>query len=375
MKSVLVLIDSLTCGGAEKSLISLLPFLTDRGYEITLMLRARGGLFEQYVPEQVRIVDFPYKPSRLRHAIYSLAIRLPWNRKRHTAEIYWQCIGRHFPRLQDKYDVAIAYQQGFPTFYVAMKVQAEKKVCWVNADIKSVGYSARFCKAFYDRMDRVCGVSGVLCDSIIYPEYVADRNKIMTVLDIQNEYMIRQLAAERNPFDGGTINIVTVGRLVPLKGYYLAIEAAKILRDKGVDFVWHFVGGGGLRPELETRISSEGLDKNVVLEGEQLNPYPYIANCDIYVQTSKFEGFGLTVGEAKILGRPIVSTNFPVIYNQITSGVNGLVVEMNGNAIAEGIMRLMDDKALRDKLQQNVLAEHNITAQTESAKVIKLIEE
>ncbi len=372
---LLILIDSLTCGGAEKSLITLLPFLVERGYDITLMLRARGGLFEQYVPKEICIIDFPYKPAKNNRIGYSLAIRLPWNRKRHTAEIYWQCIGRHFPNLNEKYDVAIAYQQGFPTFYVATKVRADKKFCWVNADIKSVGYSAIFCKEFYDRMDRICGVSDVLCDSIIYQKYVADRSKITTVLDIQNEDMIRKLAAERNPFDGGRFDIVTVGRLVPLKGYDLAIEAAKILRAKGVDFVWHFVGGGGLRPALEARISSEGLGKNVILEGEQLNPYPYIANCDIYVQTSKFEGFGLTIGEAKILGKPIVSTNFPVIYNQITPGENGFVVEMNGNAIAEGIMRLMDDVPLREKIVANVKAEHNTTAETESAKVIKLIEE
>lgn len=374
MKSILIAIDSLGVGGAEKSLVSLLPFLVECGYDITLMLRGRGGLFEQYVPEDVRIVDFPYKPTKFSCLRYSLALRWPWNRHRHTAEIYWQCIGRHFPAMSQKYDVAIAYQQGFPTFYVATKVQADKKFCWVNADIKSVGYSSGFCKPFYERMDRICGVSDVLCDSIIYPEYVADRNKITTVLDIQNEDMIRRLAAERNPFDGGIINIVTVGRLVALKGYDLAIEAAKILKDNGLDFVWYFVGGGGLRPELEVRISAEGLTENVVLEGEQLNPYPYIANCDIYVQTSKFEGFGLTVGEAKILGKPIVSTNFPVVYNQITPGENGLVVEMTGNAIAEGIMRLTDDVALREKIVANVKAEHNTTAETESAKVIEMIE-
>ncbi len=374
MKSVLVLIDSLTCGGAEKSLISLLPFLTDRGYEITLMLRARGGLFEQYVPEQVRIVDFPYKPSRLRRAIYSLAIRLPWNRKRHTAEIYWQCIGRHFPRLQDKYDVAIAYQQGFPTFYISEKVEAKRKSCWVNVDLQAAGYSSQFCSTIYAKYDNIVAVSDILKNQFVEQSFVRYSKRLIVIRDILNETLIRKLADNQLKFND-TLNITTVGRLVPQKGYDLAIEAAKVLKNKGIDFVWHFVGGGGLRPELEARISSEGLGKNVVLEGEQLNPYPYIANCDIYVQTSKFEGFGLTVGEAKILGRPIVSTNFPVIYNQITSGVNGLVVEMNGNAIAEGIMRLMDDKALRDKLQQNVLAEHNTTAQTESAKVIKLIEE
>lgn len=372
MQKILIIIDSLTCGGAEKSLISLLPFLSEKGYDITLMLRARGGLFEQYVPKAVKIVDFPFNPGLFRRLIYSLMLRMPRNKGKHTAELYWKYVGRYFPRLKEKYDVAIAYQQGFPTFYVAEKVDARKKYCWVNADIKSVGYSIEFCKPFYRLYDKIVGVSDILSDTIIYPQYVDDRKRIITVLDILNEAMIRQMSLESKPSFTG-LNIVTVGRLVPLKGYDLAIAAAKILKEKGYEFKWHFVGGG-MREELEALAQAEGVADYIVFEGEQLNPYPYMAQCDIYVQTSKFEGFGLTIGEAKILGKPIVSTNFPVVYNQITPGENGLVVEMTGEAIAEGIMRLIDDNELREKLQSNVMAEHNTTAETESAKVIELIE-
>ena len=75
------------------------------------------------------------------------------------------------------------------------------------------------------------------------------------------------------------------------------------------------------------------------------------------------------------MGRPIVSTNFPVVYNQITNGENGLVVGMSPEDIAGGILHLISDEALRQKLMASVAAEHNATAETESAKVIKLIEE
>ncbi|MDE6338308.1 MAG: glycosyltransferase, partial [Muribaculaceae bacterium] len=196
--------------------------------------------------------------------------------------------------------------------------------------------------------------------------------QLLVVRDILNEQLIKTLAKENIEFNSG-LNITTVGRLVPQKGYDLAIAAAKILKENGYEFKWRFVGGG-MREELEALARAEGVADCIVFEGEQLNPYPYMAQCDIYVQTSKFEGFGLTIGEAKILGKPIVSTNFPVVYNQITPGENGLVVEMTGEAIAEGIIRLIDDKTLREKLQSNVMAEHNTTAETESTKVIDLIE-
>lgn len=376
MKRILILIDSLGCGGAEKSLISLLPFLAARNYEITLMVRNTGGLFESYVPDNVHLQQFPYTTSKLQALRYSISLRLPWNRKVHTAELYWQNIGKYYPALREKYDVAIAYQQGFPTFYIANKVNAKKKICWINADISGVGYSAKFCNQFYTRYDRIMTVSDALRKQVLYPEYVSDKNKITTCWDILNSSQIRTMALEKSikVSSDNRIHFTTVGRLVPLKGFDLAIQAAQILKDRNIDFIWHFVGGGGLYNELKSIIDANGLTENVILEGEQLNPYPYIAAADIYVQTSRFEGFGLTIGEAKILGKPIVSTNFPVVYNQITDGKNGLIVEMSAKAIANGITRLVNDTALREALAAAVGSEHNNTAETESNKVINIIE-
>lgn len=372
---ILIMIDSLTCGGAEKSLISLLPFLAEQHYDITLMLCARGGLFEQYVPKSVKTVSFPFTASLINKVIYSIAIRVNKNR-RHSAEIFWRMVGRYYPRLKQEYDVAIAYQQGFPTYYIAEKVRAKKKICWINADIKAAGYSKKFNSRFYNKYDTIVAVSDVLKDSIVYPDYVCIKERIITVWDILNETLIRDMALSENvhfaPYKD--IHITTVGRLVPPKGYDLAISAARILKDKGINFQWHFVGGGFLENALKAQINNCNLGGYVVLEGVKVNPYPYMANADIYVQTSKFEGFGITIGEAKILGRPIVSTNFPVVYNQISNGKNGLVVGMSGEEIADGILRLVNDGSLIDRFRSAVSAEHNTTSETESRKVINIIE-
>ncbi len=375
-KSILILIDSLTCGGAEKSLISLLPFLAQRNYNITLMVVRPGGLFERYVPDNVKLTTFPYRLPAVRRLAFSLALRLRRDRKAHGAEMFWQHAGSYLPALKEEYDVAIAYQQGFPTFYIANKVRARKKLCWINVDMKSAGYSPEFCKPFYEKYDHIAAVSETLKTEIVLPLYCSDAKRVFTCLDILNEPLIRKMADESVPFQKNrTWNIVTVGRLVALKGYDMAIGAAKILKEKGVDFAWHFVGGGSIYDELQKSIEQNGLQDYVILEGEQLNPYPFIKAADIYVQTSRFEGFGLTIGEAKILGRPIVSTDFPVVYNQIADGENGLVVGMTPREIAAGVLRLISDEPLRKKLMASVAAEHNTTASTESAKVIKLIEE
>ena len=105
----------------------------------------------------------------------------------------------------------------------------------------------------------------------------------------------------------------------------------------------------------------------------QPNPYPYIKAADIYVQSSRFEGFGLTITEAKILGRAIVCTNFPTAFNQLEDGKNGIIVEMTAESIASGIEKLLKDESLRQQLMNATTKEVNTTAMTESKKVMDII--
>lgn len=380
MKRILILIDSLSCGGAEKSLISLLPFIADK-YNITLMLRARGGIFEQYVPTKVNIIDFPYTPSLLQQLRYSFALRLPWNKGIHGAELYWKYIGRYYRPLETEYDVAIAYQQGFPTYYIAEKVKAKKKICWINVDLAAAGYSPSFNSPFYSVFNALIPVSKILSEQFVSQGFANHVQQIKTIFDIQNVQLIQQMSKAEIMGENsmckssGRYIITTVGRLVKQKGYDLAIEAAETLKANGLDFTWYFVGEGSLQTKLQENVLKRGLSKNIVFTGVQGNPYPFMKNADIYVQTSKFEGFGLTVGEAKILQKPIVSTDFPVIHNQIENEVNGLIVGMSGKEIADGVLRLLNNKDLQNKFVSNLQKENNTTSETESAKVISLIEE
>lgn len=378
-KQVLFFIESLQCGGAEKSLISLLPLLDYSKMDVELLLLKRGGLFEQYVPKQVHVIDFQQQVSPLLYRIYQLrfSLRLRWNRligrKEHGAETRWKMMHRAYTPLQKQYDVVIAYQQGFPTYYIIDKVHAGKKCTWINADITQVRYDARFNRPYYDKADVIVPVSARLKDILAASDYVPV-DKLLPVFDIVNPQLIRTMAAEpqvvmRN--DG--MKIVTVGRMVRLKGYDMAVEAAKILRDKGLKFCWYFIGDGEDRVAVEALIDASGLRRCVMLLGELANPYPYINACDIYVQTSRNEGFGLTIAEAKILHKPIVSTDFPVVHDQIVDGENGLIAAMSAESIAVKIALLAENNSLRTRLISSLSREKNVTAEVESAKVNSLI--
>ena len=208
--------------------------------------------------------------------------------------------------------------------------------------------------------------------------YSTIKHKLRCIYDIINPDVIYRLAQEpvtdMPVAEKGENTIVTVGRLTKPKNHLLAVDAAKVLVEKGLDFKWFFIGEGKeMRPAIEERIVANELQQNVFLLGLKENPYPYMARADIYVQTSSFEGFGMTIAEAKILHCPIVCTNFDVVHDQIIDHQNGLIAEMTPNSVADKIMELLQDESLKRHLISSLESETNNTSFTEVEKFNKLI--
>ncbi|NLF02178.1 MAG: glycosyltransferase family 4 protein, partial [Anaerolineales bacterium] len=138
-------------------------------------------------------------------------------------------------------------------------------------------------------------------------------------------------------------------------------------------FRWYAVGGGPLRESLEGKIDQLGLHGVFVLLGEQSNPYPFYAQADLYVQPSRYEGFGITLTEAKAFGLPVVATDCPTFMEQIVDGRNGLLAPQNARALAYAIASLMDDGALRLSMSRE-LALEDYDRLSEIEKLYELIE-
>lgn len=384
MKKLLFVIDSLGCGGAEKSLVSLLPLLNRDKYEIHLWMLHRGGEFEALLPGHIIIEPEPLYGllERIKMRMASLCYSLTYRIKRllgiheHGAETFWKCVGWAYKVPNQQFDVVIAYQQGIPTYLVSTKIKSKRKIAWINVNIFNAGYNPLFNSRFYDKFDVLVPVSKNL-ESILKEKYPQLTNKYVCVYDILNPSIIIQQALEVNEEQTALKNgllIVTTGRLALQKNYELAVKAAKILRDKRYDFRWLFIGDGEERSNIAALVKGYKLQDKVLLLGMKTNPYPYMARCDVYVQTSLFEGFGLTIAEAKILGKPVVSTNFDVVHDQLKHGENGLIADMTPESVAENIIHLLEDDNLRNQIVANVKREKNTTYISEVEKVEKLLD-
>ena len=377
-KKLLFVIESLTLGGAEKSLVTLLNLLDYSKYDVDLLLFAQGGAFQQLLPARVNLLPVPEyfdytaipwsnpmekikQPGMLLAQMrYSAALRTGSHDHIEKAVLLWESSRSYFRTMEQEYDVAIAYAQGVPTFYVAEKVRAKKKAAWINVTYIPQGRSLDFIRPMYGYFDIVNAVSESVAEQMQETFRIPD-HKVMIMKDILDVDFASQMAqmpskatAEMN---GTGVKILTVGRLANMKGHDLAIDAAKILRDKGLDFTWYAVGDGPFRNTLEQQIVASGLQDRFILLGSRSNPYPYFAACDLYVQASRFEGFGITLAEAKMFHKPIVTTNFDAVGAQFVNEQNGLVVDISAKAIADGIQRMLTDTELQKHCVTNLRAE------------------
>lgn len=252
-----------------------------------------------------------------------------------------------------KYDVAVAYIQGYTADLAAYGIQADKKYIFWHS---STDEEHEFHERIFAQFDQIIAVSDYVKGIVrkLYPDY---RDKV-TVLENYVDASAIRAASGAFSVDrhGKRIVLCSCGRLSPVKGFDLAVEAARILKERNTDFLWYFVGDGPERKALEAQIAANDLQDHVIITGMQENPYPWMKACDIYVQPSREEAQPLTIIESKILCRPIVSTKTVGGISLVEDGTTGLLTDITGDAIADGVMRLAGSPDLYDRIGRNLEA-------------------
>ena len=394
MKKILFMISSMNIGGVEKSLLSLLSAIPKDKYEITILTLDKKGGFLEYIPNNVKLIEaewFKYIKPLIMDSPQNIIKRYIKNyeflkipsfiysyfksKKTNDRYIYYKHVLKSIPECKEKYDAAIAYAG--PTeiidAYISRKVKAEKKIAWVHFDISKHKINKKLYNNLYERFDKIFAVSNE-CKKKLDEIIPAVRNKSEVLLNIVSEDLINEMSESNIDFDDNYkgIKIITVGRLSKEKGQDLAIKTLAKLKKDRYDVKWYCIGEGNSRQEFEQLIKEYKLEENFLLLGATSNPYPYIKNADIYVQTSRHEGYCLTLAEAKALNKPIVTTDFIGAYEQIKNNENGIIVSCNENDLADAIRKLIDEKEICSKFS-NKLREEKIDTTNEVNKLLDYI--
>ena len=361
-KKILIIGSSLNIGGAEKSLINLLNMIDYAAYDVDFLLFQKEGAFVKQVPEEVnwledRTIKVLYQSigKTLKQKKLSLRdIGLSFRRYRDSffetrkwkqfdqirIHRWMEHYVNYIPENENHYDLAIAYAGGDTAYYMLDKVKADQKVYYFHSDYSKIDIDVELERRYVDRADKIVTISDVCKQSLVnlFPEKASD---IYVLNNLSSSKLIKKLACEYKPVEyeqAEGLKIVSVGRLHPIKGFDLAVEAACILKNSGYKFSWVVVGDGEERARIESVIKENHLENLFILVGAKENPYPYIAEADVLVQPSRFEGKSVVLDEAKVLGVPSIITNYNSAHDQIEDGMDGMIVDMSPEGIASGIM-------------------------------------
>lgn len=298
MKKVIAFIlPTLNVGGAERVTLSIIKRLdTERYTPVLITMNAEGPLRSE-LPSYVH--TYVVESTRLRYSVLKL-IKL-------IKHIQPACI---FSTLR----------------YVNFVILMLKKLLGLNAKIiiresstvsmvlkQMPAYKAKIYTILYKRLYPKADLIIAQCNNMREDFIRLFHINPQKIIRIYNPVDINTVVSKSEEFIPwefikGELNIVAVGRLVELKGYDVLLKAFSILIKYKPQAHLYIIGDGPLRTKLMSLCKSLGLNQQVTFTGFISNPYPYISHCDLYVLSSKWEGFPNALLEALVLGAKVVAT-------------------------------------------------------------------
>ena len=257
-------------------------------------------------------------------------------------------------KIKKEYDCVISFRPGICADLALYAVNSKNKICWwhhgnINQSLKILDYQL-------SKFNKVVTVShGV---KIMLENYFSNlKNKISVLPNCIDIDMINSQARQYKPNyinkEEHSLKIITVSRLSAEKNVIKAVEVAKCLRGNNIAFNWHIIGDGECMQAIKDEILREGLESYIHMEGNQINPYPWIEGADIMVHLSTIESFGLVILEAMALDTPCIAAKSIGAQNLI-NGTNGVCTVSSPALIAEEIIKLSKDKERYNMIIQNV---------------------
>ncbi|MGG4167735.1 glycosyltransferase [Rossellomorea vietnamensis] len=373
MKKIVFVTRRMIMGGIEKSLIAMLELIPKNEYEITVLVMSNGGDLVHEVPSHVKIKCLYGNEKKTIEKILNStrkgklldAIKIGWYTylAKKTDSVFKQESYhlKMLPLLEEEYDIAVAYHvpASLPVRFVMDNLKSKTKMAWIHSDVSHYKRQIERYKDYYPRYDKIFCVSKYARERFIeiFPEL---KKKTTVFYNIVDSNKINRLAIEgegyKDEFKG--TRVLTVGRLTDEKGQKIIPTVLKKLLLNGFDVRWYCLGEGDSQLEIEEKIKELNLEKNMFLMGTKNNPYPYMKECDIYVQPSKHEGYCITLAEARALNKPIVTTNTIGAMEQIVNGKNGLVVDHHEKYIYKQLINLITNKQLSNRLINNLSKEN-----------------
>lgn len=348
-RNVMFLIYSLCGGGAERVLVETVNHLNPEKYDITLK-----ALFHDDTRAKLLAPHVKYQPV--------FNIRSPLLQKLVSGVVQYLLPQKLSYQwfFKGDYDVEVAFMEAFPTKLLAYSTNKKaRKYAWVHIDVNTYTRQDRLYRSLaqqkwcYEQFDHIYCVSQNVQDAFVQKFGMADKTSIAyNILDEKS--ILRKKDEPCTDLTHDKFLMVSVGSLIPRKGFGRLIDCCARLSAEGYSFRLLILGKGELESELQEKILQVGLEDSIQLLGFRSNPYPYIAAADLYVCPSYVEGFSTVVSEAVVLGIPVVTTESSGMREILGDSEYGLVTANDDEALYQGIRRMLSEPDTYRHYQQKV---------------------
>jgi len=368
MIKVAFYIESMILGGAEKVLVDIVNHMDTDVFDMTIVSLFKESVYptastydlRALINDKVKICSLVDNRNKLKYQFFNRAYA-------HTDK------GLVYKTLvRDDYDIEVAFYEGLPTEFVSHSTNKKsRKIAWLHTNNdrlyqdKTVEYIAK-AQHMYSRFDCVVGVSEFVTQS--FQKYIKGIpcRTIHNGIDISG---IREKAAEDCGLTRSDLfTFITVGRLVPVKGYDRLIRVADRLNKEGYQFLILMIGDGGERDQLSSMIDAFSLNDRVKLLGVQDNPYKYYKVSDLFESTSLSEGFGLAMIEAMACGLPVLAAYFDGVESILGGPEYGLICDNDEESIYHMMKSVLDEPLMLNDYREHCFCQaevFDISRQTE----------
>lgn len=311
-RKILFFLESLGGGGAEKVLSTIVKHIDAQRFDVTVCVVSAGGKYDDEVANYVHVCSL-LRPQEVCNG---------WNRI-----CYWckyQMIYKWLPKrwvyklfVPQGYDVEVAFVEGFATKVLSYSTNLNApKIAWVHVDLKQRAWPIQtgIYKDVEEERLSYCRYDQVVCVSHSVEEVMREVYGLDNICTIYNPLDEKEILSNAQKdiqwnIDNCIFNLISIGRLQYQKGYDLLLPIIRRLKDDGERCHLWLVGDGNQRFNLENQVKELNLLEDVTFTGFLRNPYALLSKMNLFVCSSRAEGFSLVVAEALILKVPVLSMN------------------------------------------------------------------
>lgn len=339
MQKVLFLIHDLGQGGAEKVLVNLVNNMDYTQFDITVMTLFDSGENKQFLNSNIK-----YKT---------------WCKRMIPGNSYWMKMFSpeqlHKCIIKEHYDIEVAYLEGPCARVISGCIDsAVKKIAWIHIEQHTAKRAAaafrsiKEAKACYSRFNRIVCVSHTVKADFLQALHIPVPHEVLYNTNESDKIVRLSLEnVSQETMNKDEIKLVGVGKLLKNKGFDRVVRIVKRLKEQGYPIHFYILGEGPERNSLIEYIKKNKLERSVTLLGYQLNPYKYVAKCDLFICASHAEGFSTAAAESLIVGTPVCTVAVSGMKEMLgDNNEYGVVVENNDEDLYAGIKYLLEHDEL-----------------------------